>query len=396
MAHRRIVPWLFGVVGVLILAPALILALELVTESDPASSPNLPGVAPTLQADRMFWSAATPDVDAEGSFLLQAGTLAQLAPVLSFEVPYVTRAVDEIVRAPAISTPARGMVVYVADDGVASEIRSVDISDAANDRLIARLDEIVWDLVVDADNQVAYLAVIQRDGTDGGVLRLPLVGGDGPRQILDAAEIFSRTRGVILAAAMSLDLQLELSVDGRHLYRHACRLAQCVDEVIDLSTGAIQPIGNRILIGIANGTIYHHACGDQGCKAMAIKFGVGRERELTDLPRDAFVTTVDGRPVLVREAVLRRDGNALAIETFDISSGRVLEVLHAPPGGSLALVRNNRFIDVALSVDPGIVLVDVSEAGGTKRTAISIASGEQMEVLIPPIIAPGPPQGIAD
>ena len=73
-------------------------------------------------------------------------------------MPWVVNHEIDVARMPAVTRPAGGAVVYVADDGTTSVVHRVAIAGGAVPEAVATLDDAVWSIAAAPDGSAALLA----------------------------------------------------------------------------------------------------------------------------------------------------------------------------------------------------------------------------------------------
>jgi hypothetical protein len=362
----------------------------------PPSAEPVGGGPDGLDPARMAWSIAMQAHDANGipepSYVLQAGTLAAEAPMIDVAVPYVTRGDLDLARHPAITAPTNGAVLYVTDDGEESELRRMTIAAEPADALVLELDEIVWNVTVDPAGTTAYLATVERDGADAGVVALALDGSEPPRRVMEPVAATDAPQGIRLVAVVPFLVELRVSLDGAHLLRYHCTDGRCGNDVLDLVTGEVTDLGDRQAVDVVGGHLLHYVCRGPRCGVGAFDLATGEEREIVPVERNWVLSLVQEEPVLLAESELALDGNAHAIQAISLDTGERTAVARAPAGGGVSVLPTGPF--ERLTLPDGVVLIDFWAGGANQRLAIDLASGDEVIVPHPPIRpVPGIPQG---
>jgi hypothetical protein len=161
---------------------------------------------------------------------------------------------------------------------------------------------------------------------------------------------------VVLAAVVGFNVDLALSVDGRHLIRHACAgPAGCASQVIDTQTHAVTPLGDRNVRGVAGGIALTQRCAAD-CVFELIDLAAGETRPLPGVEFDASITLVAGQPRIA--VVDTAQGGAAELRSVDPTDGSVSDVFRAQPGASLSLMPLST--EVVIALPDGYVLADMS------------------------------------
>jgi hypothetical protein len=213
----------------------------------------------------------------QGAYMLQAGTLADAEPLVDLEVPWRAEMGEGIFRNPAIGAPHDGTVVYVADDGTASEVRRAQIAADGIDEALASLPDVVWDMVVAPDGRAAYAAIVDRGDNkrDLGVVQILLDGSGAVEPILPPAPLAAAV-GVRRAAVIAFQIHLSISSDGQQLVRRTCQEAgSCLVQVLELATGRAIELPEREVLGVAAGVIVARRCDERGCGLEAVDIETG-------------------------------------------------------------------------------------------------------------------------
>jgi hypothetical protein len=383
---RRWIAALVVVAAALLLAPVvLLLSAGLGTQGPPAAS-ALP--SPSVEQDALepglpeaiAWVYAPPPIAGvgEGAFVLQAGTLAGAAPLLDLEVPWVIDFNSDLLREPAVGPPIDASVVYVEDDGASSVIHRAQIAEGSHDVALAELSEVVWDIAVTPDNTVAYAAMTDRETReqDLGVMGIRLDGSGESELVMPPARV--AVRGDILPVAfISFNVQLMISDDGRHLARRACAgFDGCETAVLDIASGAISPVPDGDINGMAAGFMVVTRCDGIGCRPHAVDLETGVSIELEgDDP--VHVMSVNGRPVVVTKS---SDANlGTSIDTIDILSGE-RRVLFRAERGAWAGV-NVAAPHLTLAVPAGHIHVTQSTPL-PEREGVAVVEMRHLDLLI--------------
>ena len=391
MSRRPLVIALVALVAVLLLAPIVLLMLAAPAADGRPDDPTAPEAVhpePLVAAD-VDWAFAVPLFGGTANtYSLQAGTLSEPAPLIDLDVPFGLDPNANPGRMPAMGMNDDGRVVFVADDGDRSSLRRIAIARAAIAEELAVIDHIVYSLVVAPGGQHAYLAIGDRHDAerDLGIVRVSL---DGQAVVERVFEPDLGARGepsVVLAAVVGFHVDLALSVDGRHLIRHACAgLAGCASQVIDTQTHAVTPVVDREVRGAAGGIALTQRCAAD-CLFELIDLASGDTRPFPGVEFDAAITLVDGQPRIA--VVDNAQGRAAVLRSLDPADGSVSDVFRAQPGSSLSLVPFRT--EVVIEVPDGYVLAEMSgeDVGAIVEMhtlAIPLDGSPPLELRPPPI-----------
>lgn len=303
-----------------------------------------------------------------GVYELQAGTLADPAPVIDLEVPWVVDQQAQVGREPAVGPVIDGTVVFVADDGQRSRVRRAEVAANGADEVMADLRHIVWSMAVAPSGTHAYLGLVDRndDRRDLGVVRLALDGSGDLREVMPTTVALRPDRpGVRLAAVAGFDVDLRISSDGRHLVRRVCDGgAACTIDVLDVESGGEVDVGGREVLGAAGGILLTSRCAEVRCFSEIIDLATGRVEELRGIPGEVTITLVGDRAaiVFVEQAA---DGRT-RLRALDPITGEARDLLEVPAGGAIGLAGVQGDLRVSLPHDHLLVSVatDVEGVGG--------------------------------
>jgi hypothetical protein len=361
MSRRPLVIALVVLVAALLLAPIVLMMLAgQATDGlpDDGTAPEVIDPEP-LAAEDVDWAIAFPLLAGPANtYTLQAGTLSEHAPLVDLEVPFGLDPNTNPGRMPAMGMNDDGRVVFVADDGNRSSLRRIAIARAAIAEELAVVDHVVYSLVVAPGGQHAYLAIGERQDAehDLGIVRVSLDGQAVTEPVFDPALGAREEPAVMLAAVVGFHVDIALSVDGRHLIRHACAgPAGCASQVIDTQTHAVTPLGDRTVRGVAGGIALTQHCA-ANCVFELIDLSSGEKRPLPGVELDAAITLVDGRPRIA--VVDTEQGGAAVLRSVDPVDGSISDVFRTRPGASLSLMPLGT--DVVIALPEGYVLADMS------------------------------------
>ncbi|HSI99375.1 MAG TPA: hypothetical protein VLA59_03210 [Patescibacteria group bacterium] len=368
------------------------------SESPPSGPVATGAVGPTVAAGfdlgDIVWVYTPPPSTLggpNGAFRLEAGTLAADEPIVNLQIPWRAELVEGIARDPAIGAPHDGAVVYVADDALASEVHRVEIVADGRDEVLARLDEVIWDIVVAPDGSAAYAAVSDRaDQTrDLGVVRIALDGSGGVEPILPPAQP-AAADAVRRVATVASQVHLAISSDGKHLVRHTCQNAgTCLMEVADLATGRTVELPDREVLGVVSGLIVARGCHGPGCGLHVIDLETQAVAS-AGVDISGHLVEVDGEPVVV--AVFLDGRGLFTVEAVNPISGR-RQVLHRVAAGTDVLYSD--FLFLQLDLPEGLVhMIEVTPGGDgaaasrERHLLISIEERRAVEVPRPAFTQP--------
>jgi hypothetical protein len=358
-----------GLAGCASPAPAPSLEPSESAPPEPSESPPEPTAAAGFDLGDIVWVYTPPPSTLggpNGTFRLEAGTLAADEPIVNLQIPWRAELVEGTARDPAIGAPHDGAVVYVADDGVASEVHRVAIVAEGRDDVLARLAEVIWDIVVAPDGSAAYGAVADRaDQTrDRGVVRIALDGSGLVEPVLPPAQL-AAADAVRRVAVVASQVHLAISSDGQHLVRHTCQNAgTCLMEVADLATGMTFELPDREILGVVAGLIVARGCHGPGCGLHAIDIETQAVAS-AGVDISGRLVEVDGEPVVV---AIFLDGRELfTVEAVNPISGR-RQVLHRVPAGTDVLYSD--FLFLQLDLPEGLIHVIEVTPGGDGAAAI--------------------------
>ncbi|HEX7195701.1 MAG TPA: hypothetical protein VF364_02585 [Candidatus Limnocylindria bacterium] len=367
-----------------------------------AGEPSPSEVGPTddaaagpLEPGDIAWVFA-PWIFAQGPgnhYVLQAGTLADPAPLVDMEVPWAGDPETQVGRVPAVGRAIEGTVVYVADDGAGTAIHRLQIRADGGDEVLAEMREIVWSMAVAPDGQHAYLALVARDDDehDLGVVRLALDGSGELREVMPPSRPrASEPAGMRLAAIARFGVDLMMSAEGGHLLRRTCGAGACTIDVLELETGEVIDLGQREVMGAAGGVILGSRCTGVRCFAEAINLATGVAQELP-FQGEAGITFFDGRAAIVY-IEFGPDGGSV-LRTLDPFDGETRDVLHVDEGGALMLSPPQG--DLRISMPAGYVhaafTTDIEKGGAAipfTDVAVPLGGGAVIELPAPPIRHP--------
>ena len=402
MSRRPLVIAILALLAVALLVPIVLLALAgRPATGEPAAhtsaSAELVAAGP-LRPDQVGWVYAPMAVaPPRPSYTLQAGTLAHAGPALDFEVAWAADPTVHLGREPAVGPIIGGAVVYVEDDGARSTVRRAEARPGGMNERLAELPEIVWSMAVAPDGRSAFLALVDRENfeTDLGIARLALDGSGELERVMDPMPVANSRPDVVLAAFISFDVDLSVSADGRHLLRRGCQgAAGCRLDVLDVATGAVTDQGQRELIGAAGGILLVQGCDMANCWVEAIDLSSGASQRLGAKVLQATITVVDGRAII--PFIDGDDAGGLVLRALDPIDGRVSDVLRPPRGSGVML---DPFVHgLKLSMPEGHLLIAVpGEAIGAvvaeRNLAVPLRGGEPVElpeVPFRPVEPPGP------
>lgn len=344
----------------------------------------------------VFFTQLPPDGN-QGVFVLQAGMLGDVAPRIDMEVPWAVDTTIDVARSPAVARPAGGSVAFVADDGETSTVARVPIRPDAEPEVLATLDEAVWSIAAAPDGSAVYLALVERGQpeTDLGVFRLALDGSGLMTPVL--APVGGEALGPVrLVAVAPFTVRIDISRDGRHLYRDACRgAAGCQQVIVALESDEVHDLGMGAGVGMvtvadlgAGGLIVVDRCGNAGCAAQLVDIESGTSFDLRSMALDSTVRSVDGRPVLVG---IESGGMQTTLVATDPSTEARQTLLDAPPGDWMALADRT----YPMAVPDGWVVVIQGGLDGDEMThrylLVPLDGGDAIEVPPPAIRPVGPP-----
>jgi hypothetical protein len=383
-------------------SPAPVPSLEL-SESPPSPSATTATVQPTVSAEvdlgDIVWVYTPPPSTLggpNGAFRLEAGTLAADEPVVNLVVPWRAEVGEGMARDPAIGAPHNGAVVYVADDGAASEVHRVEIAADGADDVLARLEQIVWDIVVAPGESAAYAAVVSRadPSRDLGVVRILLDGSGVVEPILPAAQPGAAGE-IRRVATLAFQVSLGISSDGQHLVRNTCQQAgTCMVEVVEVATGRRIELPDRQVLGVVGGVIVALGCHGPGCGLHAIDIET-QAIASAGVDITGRLVEVDGEPVVV--AVFSDGRDLFTVEAVNPMSGR-RQVLHRVRDGTDIIYSD--FLFLQLDLPEGLIhLIEVTTVGGEEGPAqvderhllLSIPDRRAIEVPRPAFTQPGGP-----
>lgn len=191
------------------------------------------------------------------------------------------------VRGPLIVGPARGRVVYLSDDGVASELRMAEVTGEVG-RAVATFPEVVWTMAIDPTGQAVYVVLLGREaGDDRGVWRVPLDRDAAPARILPPSQrglAATGEGGIRLVAVIRFVRELQVSADGTILVRRACGepFGSCDLDVISLTDGAVKRFAETDvteLLGVVDDLVVGGLAGEclppGACRRTALNLRTG-------------------------------------------------------------------------------------------------------------------------
>jgi hypothetical protein len=289
-------------------------------------------------------------------------------------------------RRPAVGAVIGGSVVHVADDGTRSSVRRIAVAPDASGEELAVLDEVVYSIAVTPDGGHAYLALADRADPhrELGIVRISLDGLARRKQVLDPGAAAQSEPGIRLAAVAGFNVDIVLSVDGRHLVRDACLGPPgCAQQVIDVETGVVTPLVNRRVMGVAAGMVLAQQCAAE-CVIELIDLASGAVDPLPGIVFEAAMALIDGQPRVVFVDSTREPE---ALRAVDPRDGSAVDLFRAPPGSALTLAVVSP--DVRIALPAGYLLVSVSgdDIGAIidlRSVAISLEGGQPVELPLPP------------
>lgn len=233
-------------------------------------------------------------------------------------------------QTPVTAGPAGGIVLYVSDDGISSELRIVNV-DGTDDRTIGSIPEVVFTAALGPGGAEAYLVLLDRaTGREQGVVRIGTDGSSSPTKIMDPA-IGTQPAfavGMVLAAVSRFAIALFPSPDGRQLARVACGPTACLLEVADLTSGAIAAFRNPPILeffGLADGIMVgrfdcRDACPDSLPTDVVEIATLQRVRLAPDVGT-RVATGADGRLILLGQKAAAVGNPGPDIHATDVRTG---------------------------------------------------------------------------
>lgn len=374
------------------------------TPTSPAETGASPGSRSGLAERTEFtWASAlwVPPPGGAGmpqEFVVQGGTLADPEPLYSATAPLaITDAPADAGRTPVLAIPTAGSVVYVADDGMGSEVRSASLGGDRSEEVVAELQEIVWATAVEHDGSHAYLLLVDRASReDAGVVRVALDGSGSIEPVLGpaaAGEDGEATAGVRLAAIVGFRGSLILSRDDRFLVRWVCAdpARPCVLDALDLGSGeerGFPHLASAVeVLGVEDELLFWFRCDQVGCRIGTTDLSSGEEAIVGEGFGNAALAVSEGAPVVVQTAP---SGNGQALVAIDRTDGEPRLLVEGP--GTFQ-VHSNRIDPQLKIVAPNgwVVAHFFANEGSQQLVAVRIADGET--VLLPPlplVIPPAP------
>jgi hypothetical protein len=337
-----------------------------------------------------LWTYTEPLLPAGGgpprSYTLQGGTLADQAPALDVEVPWVIgdRPADAA-RNPAVGGPVAGAVVYVADDGLRSTVHRVPLTPPLDDAPILVVDDVVWAVAATPDGAAAYLVVLDREsGADRGVVGLALDGSAALTHILDPAGVLVGSAGV-RPAATAAQFSLAVAVDGSHLVRRACaRDGTCVLDVVDLATLRATRLADREVIGLGAGYLLSWDCAAADCASSATDLSTGVEIPLTGIGDDLFLVRAGARAIVVHSE-FGPDGNPHAILATDLDSGETTRLIESEGPDEFVRADNpTARIDLKLEAPDGWLIMERFADASASTWGVPVRGGAGIPLGAPP------------
>jgi hypothetical protein len=356
----------------------------------PSAAVDEPEAADPFAIPWVFFSQLPPD-GGPGSFVVQAGLFGDARPRVDIEVPWAVNPEIDVARTPAVSRPAGGAVLYVADDGTTSVVHRVAIANGAGPEAMATVDDTVWSIAGAPDGSAAYLALVTRGQPDAdlGVVRVALDGSGAVEPVLPAVGL-QEDSGIRLVAVAPFTVTLDISADGRYLGRTACRGADgCVTALVDLTTGDVRELEDASVVDLGTGgMIVAERCHNVGCTAQLIELTSGASLDLPGSAWDTTVTNFEGRPVTVG---IVADGTRTSVALTDPIGGERRELYRAPEQRWLVLgVRSNLvgWTDGAVLVMEGWDAVDGMHQ---RYLLVPLDGGAPLELPPPAIRQIAPP-----
>jgi hypothetical protein len=366
--------------------------------SAPEAAASAPAAAPSGQPDGVVdassfeWASAEfipppPGRQMPSAYSLQGGTLAEPDPLLDIVVPLaLTDAQPDLGRTPMFAEPARGAVVYVADDGARSQIRRATLARPTADELILELDEVVWAIAVTPDGGDAYALLAPRgEVIDAGVIRVALDGSGHVEQVMAPALTAAEDRSIRLVARAGVRALLMLSPDERWLLRRVCvpgGLA-CAVDLLDVESGDVATLPDREVVGVHGDLVFATACGNAGCHLTLMDVATGDEQPIAALNGIATIVDVDGRPVVAHNSPPAGAG-ATGLHALDPATGESVEVLAGIAGGFVEL-HSNAFAFMKISGPAGWVVATVwGPQGPIQAAAVDLRDGETIPLPFGP------------
>jgi hypothetical protein len=399
MTGRKLWALAITAIGMMVVVPVAVLLLvgpqPPPADATPSSSPLASETVVVPAVGDIAWVFAPPPGAgmAVESYGLQAGTLDVDQPLVDLEVEWHADLGTDLGRQPAVGPPTGGAVVYVADDGVASAVHRARIAADGHDEILAQFDEVVWDMAVAPDGQVAYAALVERGDTehDLGVVRIALDDSGEMEPVMPPAQL-AADGAITRVAFISFNVELALSVDGRHLVRRSCVGSEgCVLEVLDLTTGVTRQVPEGEVLGGASGVIVMHRCGVDGCRLEATHLDTGATLPIDGDPQGR-VTLVGGNPVFV--GVSRGPQERTSVVATDLKTGLRSDLYRTPDGANAGI---DVHLFLVLELPAGHVHVSesvpIGEDGAIvnvrfRELLISIPDGHQIEMPPAPFRPP--------
>ena len=391
MRRTRNLPAILGALALvaLIAAAALVLRPTDIATFESSAGANGAEAGPPEVA-WVFFSQLPPG-DGPGTFVVQAGLFGELRPRVDIEVPWAVDTTVDIARTPAVSRPAAGAVVYVADDGTTSAIQRLAVEPGANPQAVAELDDVVWSIAAAPDGTVAYAAVVARGrpDVDLGVFRVTLDGSGAVEPFVPPLAL-EPDDPLRLVAVAPLTVTLDISADGRYLARTTCRgAAGCATSLIELSSKEILELPNLTVTDLGTGgMIVADACAAAGCTAKLIDVESGAAIDLPGSAWDTTVMTLDDGPVVVS---IEGDGTGSWLVLTDPHSG-VRRELYRAPDESWMVLGSRAY--VVTSTDGAVLIGESSDQGSQMRQRfllVPLDGGAPIELPAPAIRQVGPP-----
>ena len=391
MRQTRILPATLGALALVALVAAAALAFGPTDIATPETSAGASGAEPDRPDVAWVFFSQLPPGGGPGTFVVQAGLFGEPRPRVDVEVPWAVDTTVDIARTPAVSRPAAGAVVYVADDGTTSAIQRLAVEPGATPQAVAELDDVVWSIAAAPDGTAAFAAVVARGrpDVDLGVFRVALDGSGAIEPFVPPLAL-EPDDSIRLVAVAPFTVTLDISADGRYLARTACRgAAGCATSLIELSSKEILELPNLTVTDLGiGGMIVADACGAAGCTAKLIDVESGAA---LDLPGSAWDTTVmirEDRPVVV---AIEGNGVSSSVVITDPQSGGRRELYRAPDESWMVLGSRAYMVT---SPDGAVLIGESSDRGGQMRQRfllVPLDGGAPIELPAPAFRQVGPP-----
>jgi len=367
-----------------------------------AGVPSAQLPADALDREAFGWQMVAPELDPATSDVighwLSVGTLASETPTWTaklVESPWGFTLFTE--RVPVVDGPVAGTVIFVADDGVTSELRVVGI-DGVERPVAGSTEQVVFAARLAPDAGTVYVVLLDRaTGRDLGVFALRLGGSGDLVQVLPPPAVDQADAGTVRLVAVTRFVRaLRVSPDGSLLARLACGepFGRCVLDVIGLPDGPMlhyEPPDGGVLGGIGAGYalgIWSCPAETESCVVSAVSLEDGSVVELPGYPP---AIDAEGRLVLLVFPGPTVETGSFSL--FDPATATTRQVFSTDGTVRPLYADGLDFEGVRVEVPAGWAPVWVSQSDGDGYTrqavAVRLSDGGWLPITVPPLLSIG-------